>query len=121
MALEDQLGQAELSSGNAYGIGFSEPSLIWYTNRYWNFKGTKELDQIEMAADDVLVFGARRWRLDEDMIFNWIRRKPVQALHDRRSEMIDRFPSHDIQWVSGFNPGNSSWIELALVREKESK
>ncbi len=121
VALEDQLGQAELSSGNAYGIGFSEPSLIWYTNRYWNFKGSKELDQIEMAADDVLVFGARRWRLDEDMIFNWIRRKPVQALHDRRSEMIDRFPSHDIQWVSGFNPGNSSWIELALVREKESK
>lgn len=110
-AFGDQWNQAE----EALGIGFTEPSLVWYADRYWNFDHGQSLESLDLTPERILIFRTRRWRLDEDMVLAWFRKEAVQPLHDRREQLKDQFPEHQIEFVQGFSPGNSSWIEIALV------
>ncbi len=116
--LNEQCHQALRAEGLAYGSGFGEPSLVWYSGRKWHFISQAQAEALELGDDDVLVFGARRWRLDEDMVGQWISGEPIQPLHDHRDAIAAHFPDKKIQWVQGFSTGNSSWLELAVITNK---
>ena len=117
--LEERYGEALRSKGIAYGAGFGEPSLVWYSGRKWHFIDKEQFAQLKLKADDVLVYSVRRWRLDGDMLKDWISGETVKPRHDRRESLREQFPNAKIQSVEGFSPGNSSWLELAVVTQPE--
>lgn len=115
--LNEQCHQALRTQGFAYGSGFGEPSLVWYSGRKWHFLNKEQFKNLQLEAGDVLVYNTRRWRLDEDMIGQWASGEPIEPMHDRRNIISERFPDADIQWVQGFSTGNSSWLELAVITQ----
>jgi 4-amino-4-deoxy-L-arabinose transferase-like glycosyltransferase len=100
---------------HAYGIGFAEPSLVWYSGRFWDFNNTPTA--AEMKSGDVLLFSTRRWRLDDDLINDWRAGEPLRPRHDKRAQLEAEYGDLEIETIQGFSPGNSSWFELALVRK----
>lgn len=109
--LTETMGHTWPSTGKpARANGFSEPSLVWYSGHTWQFSsGTGSTDE------QPRLIGSRRWRLDGDFLADWISGQSPQPLHDHRAEIESRYPSTPIQWIQGFNPGNSSWVEIACI------
>ncbi|MGC6425171.1 MAG: ArnT family glycosyltransferase [Lentimonas sp.] len=121
VALNDQIVDRLPTTKEAYGVGFAEPSLVWYSDRFWNFSGSNSLSEINLGSSDLLVFNTRRWRMDEELIGNWLKGDAIQPMHNRREAITERFAKEQIQWVTGFSPGNSSWIELAVITNQEAE
>jgi len=117
--LQNVAGNIFAEAENAYDRGYGEPSLVWYSGRIWD-RGGKHLDGVELGPDDVVVFNARRWRLDEDMIGAFLKGAPIEPMHDRRDQLETHFPGAHVRYVQGFSPGNSSWLELAVVTRPKS-
>jgi 4-amino-4-deoxy-L-arabinose transferase-like glycosyltransferase len=90
--------------------GFSEPSLVWYSGHNWKFQSA-----MDSTSAEPQLFGVRRWRLDNDFLADWIGGEAPQPMHDRREAIENHFADRKIRWVQGFNPGNTSWVELAYI------
>jgi 4-amino-4-deoxy-L-arabinose transferase-like glycosyltransferase len=99
----------------AYSKGFAEPSLVWYSGRYWNFNEAPAAEDLQ--SGDVLIFSSRRWRLDDELLSDWWRGETLRPRHDSRAELQASYGQLEIETIQGFSPGNSSWFELALVRK----
>lgn len=108
-ALEDQWASG---SEPLQSKGFSEPSLVWYSGRTWQFRAGNETKDSQP-----LLIASRRWRLDGDFLSQWSNGQTPLPLHDRRQEIQSSYPSARIHWIQGFNPGNSSWIEIACIQD----
>lgn len=100
---------------NAYADGFGEPSLVWYSGRFWNFQAKPNADALQ--SGDVLLVNTRRWRLDDRLISDWQAGDPLRPRNDLRAEIQEQYGHLELQTVQGFNPGNSSWIELTLIHK----
>lgn len=99
----------------AYSKGFAEPSLVWYSGRYWDFSQAPSAD--ELKEGEVLLLSTRRWRLDDELLADWRAGKALRPRHDHRAKIQTAYGQLEIETVQGFSPGNSSWVELALIRK----
>lgn len=121
VAAQEAFGLRWQAAEEAIALGFTEPSLVWYSGRAWNFHPQDGIETMDLGAGRVLIFGTRRWRLDEQMVGSWLGGKPIQPMHDRREMLLARFATHQIEYVQGYSPGNGSWVEIALVAGSNAK
>ncbi|ADE54745.1 ArnT family glycosyltransferase [Coraliomargarita akajimensis] len=106
------------ATGQASAIGFSEPSLVWYSGTIWNFRSGNELEQLKLQSGDLFILSTRRWRLDDDFLNDWIQGDAPRPRHDSRDWVEQNTLPGEVTWVQGFNPGNTSWYELAIIEKQ---
>ncbi len=117
VALENNYGELFREADTAYSAGFGEPSLVWYSGRYWSFISTHDLPSLDLKDRDVLICNARRWRLDDNMLTAFLMGDAIEPVDDHRPEIEADFPGKTIRYVEGFSPGNSSWVEIAVISD----
>jgi len=85
--------------------GFSEPSMVWYGKKKWNFDPQLDPD----AGLQVML--SRRWRLDgKSFATLWRGGSPV-PVKDWRDKIPAEYAA-SAQTVSGWSTADSSWVEL---------
>jgi 4-amino-4-deoxy-L-arabinose transferase-like glycosyltransferase len=96
------------------GWGYSEPSLVWYSKRNWNFDGGS-IPKNGPVPDSVLMISG--WRLDGKNLISLIQGKPLRPTNDRSAKLtkagID-LEHHYTKRVSGWDPATSMWVELGI-------
>ena len=98
--------------GTMKGVGFAEPSLVWYFQHQWEFE--------KNAADaDLTVVQTRRWRLDGKTFGALLKGEPMRPVVDDTAEALGELPSGAgaPEFVQGWSPGTNCWVELAFVRD----
>lgn len=102
-----------------WGIGYGEPSLIYYTHHFWDFPSKEEwasqAGQLESSPADVIIVKRREWRdkrlLDLFTKGDW----EVANLTGEAELLPDVMP---VNWrkqtLRGLNLARFSWVELEL-------
>ncbi len=105
------------------GVGFEEPSLVFYTGRVWDFKVDKEdliADlQTEEALDSVYVILNYERIVDQMLMEKW-----GSGTADRRRELGLEYEaiaagSHDIQELKGLNFARMRWSSISILIPKD--
>ena len=100
---------------NFYTIGFTEPSLIWYLDDYCIFLDDASIKTTELKDNDCLIILSRQWKVSEKSVKKWLTEKTNPTYYDRKALIFEVFKNNQILWSEGFNPGNGSWVELAII------
>ena len=100
---------------NFYTIGFTEPSLIWYLDDYCTLLDDAKIKTTELKDNDCLIILSRKWKVSEKSVKKWLTEKTNPTYYDRKALIFEVFKNNQILWSEGFNPGNGSWIELAII------
>ena len=99
---------------NFYASGFTEPSLVWYLNNYCTFLDETRVTETEIREGDCLILLSRKWRLDKALIQAWSS-ETVPPSYDQKNRIKAQFSQHTIRWLEGFNLGNGTWAEVAVI------
>ena len=100
---------------NFYTIGFTEPSLIWYLDDYCIFLDDASIKTTELKDNDCLIILSRKWKVSEKSVKKWLTEKTNPTYYERKALIFEVFKNNQILWSEGFNPGNGSWVELAII------
>lgn len=100
---------------NFYSIGFTEPSLIWYLDDYCILLDDASIKTTELKDNDCLIILSRQWKVSEKSVKKWLTEKTNPTYYDRKALIFEVFKNNQILWSEGFNPGNGSWVELAII------
>lgn len=100
---------------NFYTIGFTEPSLIWYLDDYCIFLDDASIKTTKLKDNDCLIILSRQWKVSEKSAKKWLTEKTNPTYYDRKALIFEVFKNNQILWSEGFNPGNGSWVELAII------
>ena len=109
------LKEIDTPISNFYAIGFTEPSLIWYLDDYCTFLDEASIQTTELGDDTCLIILSRQWKVTEASIKKWLTEKTHPASYDRKEFIYEVFKNKQINWTEGFNLGNGSWVELAII------
>jgi 4-amino-4-deoxy-L-arabinose transferase-like glycosyltransferase len=92
-------------------LDFQEPSLVWYFQHPWEFSPGKESAALTLVQ-------TRRWRFDGESFMALLKGQPIAPVDDDTISALRKLPPGDgpPRFVQGWNPGTSSWLELAYVR-----
>lgn len=98
------------------GWRYAEPSLVFYSSRFWRF----DWDQArlpgpsELAGVPVALFLETEYQMD-DCLRAWLQRKPLPLTEDNRALLAaaDR-TGWRVETLEGVNPGRSSWVRLQV-------
>lgn len=119
-----------IPTGTLAAAGFKEPSLVWYfddfSNKektgFWSFRSREELTP---AKDSLTIVTSRRWRIDEKSLWPLLSlQEKIPPANDYREELKQLFGEENVttaKTVSGWSPGNSSWIELLILQSDGKK
>ena len=102
------------NASNFYASGFTEPSLVWYLNNYCTFLDETRVTETEIREGDCLILLSRKWRLDKALIQAWSS-ETVPPSYDQKNRIKAQFSQHTIRWLEGFNLGNGTWAEVAVI------
>ncbi|KAF0094138.1 MAG: glycosyl transferase family protein [Puniceicoccaceae bacterium 5H] len=113
--------------GQTVGWGYSEPGLVFYSQRLWDFYDDEERplsELLEQEGTQTVLARVREWRLD-DPTFKAVLAGETAAPWRDRSEAIaaaeaqaDRLGFETLR-LTGFNYARSSWVELAVFVRPE--
>ncbi|MFP4540560.1 MAG: ArnT family glycosyltransferase [Opitutales bacterium] len=105
--------------GEAWGIGYREPSLVFYTGRFWSFP--EEADWPALARDlpasgaQVIVVQRREWRDGDLLALVWKGdESAVQPVAWVEALPANPPPGWEVQVVRGLNLARFSWVELEV-------
>lgn len=94
---------------------FIEPSLVWYLDAFCDFSDARISELHQNPTEDCTIILSRTWKIDDALIRQWLSSKKVAASFNQRDQIVKNFPSSSIEWVSGYNPGNGTWSEVAIL------
>lgn len=100
--------------------GFQEGTLIWYPSDFWILGNPDKIPEFKNA--DEMLFQTKRWRVDDDFLqdlINGHNPSPTDDHTKRVEGYLTQFGVHKVATVQGWNPGNSSWVEIVVARKPE--
>lgn len=104
------------------GWEYTEPSLVFYARRPWEFTGSQEKAALflQKHPDAVITALECEWTLDQ--WFKSLLKKggPDQPAKDRRDKvqaLQNQFPNLKAQVVSGLNSARLSWVQVKILRQ----
>jgi 4-amino-4-deoxy-L-arabinose transferase-like glycosyltransferase len=125
-AVSIEIGQLlESSSAEVYwGIGYGEPSLVYYTHRFWDFPTKDEWTKIAPKLDDspagVIVVKRREWRDERLLRLFYEGDWEAAGLSDQASVLPSQLPeSWTKTTLQGLNLARFSWVELEVWERRE--
>ena len=101
--------------------GFQEGTLIWYPSDFW-LLGNPDTTEGFSDADE-MIFQTKRWRVDDEFLDDLLARRtpsPVDNHTDRVKDYVKKFGVEEVGKIQGWNPGNSSWVEIVIARKPNS-
>lgn len=117
--LMDHLSPDRATSRAAWG--FQEGTLIWYPSDFWVLGSPEKTEGF--AEADEMIFQTKRWRVDDDFL-NALMQRTTPAPTDDKTERVEgyleKFGVTEVARVQGFNPGNTSWVEIVIARREKS-
>jgi 4-amino-4-deoxy-L-arabinose transferase-like glycosyltransferase len=99
--------------------GFTEPSLVFYSDRQWTMLSKMERvkERLAKGRAGAVVMLRREWTLS-DRIKQWRTGSPITTSKDNQQEVeavCATLPGARVVDVEGYNLARSSWVELRLV------
>lgn len=111
---------ATSSSTELHGCGYAEPSLVFYTNRKWQFTDdlSSAKDRLGQPGPVAIVLLKREWTL-EHWFKGMIGAKPKGEAAKDHSALVDELshtpPGVQSHVIEGFNTARTSWVEVVLL------
>jgi 4-amino-4-deoxy-L-arabinose transferase-like glycosyltransferase len=106
------VARTTLAGRSCLGVRYNEPSLVFYSDRHWDFAGADvaEVAAVIERAHPGLVIALRR---EIDPIKFW---QPAEGRRWRDSPAVAAPPGPGWEQVdlSGFNPGRTRWQEVTV-------
>lgn len=105
--------------------GFTEPSLVFYSDRQWTMLSKMERvkERLAKGRAGAVVLLRREWTLN-DRIKQWRTGSPVTTSKDNQQEvdaLSASLPGAKVVDVEGYNLARSSWVELRLIVPTRAK
>ncbi len=102
------------------GIGYAEPSLVYYTAQRWAFREPLAPNEaLDLAHHDVFLVLVREYRIDDWLSAFWDRSGPPEPSTDHSGNLPEPPPGYDTRDLHGVNPlGRTSWVHLRLYAPK---
>ncbi len=102
--------------------GFTEPSLVFYSDRQWTMLSKMERvkERLAKGRAGAVVMLRREWTLS-DRIKQWRTGSPITTSKDNQKEVdavSASLPDARLVDVEGYNLARSSWVELRLIVPK---
>lgn len=99
--------------------GFTEPSLVFYTDRQWTMLSKMERvkERLAKGRTGAVVLLRREWTLS-DRIKQWRNGSAITTSKDNQQQidaLSASLPGAKLVDVEGYNLARSSWVELRLI------
>jgi 4-amino-4-deoxy-L-arabinose transferase-like glycosyltransferase len=104
-----------------HGCGYTEPSLVFYTDHPWRFTDAVHQAKERLDAEDTMavVVLKREWTLDRWWKSLWNGNPAAAAAAKDHSVFLDgllkRSPDVEFHVIEGFNMARFSWVEIVLL------
>ena len=99
--------------------GFQEGTLTWYPSDFWLLGHPHHTPGF--ADCDEMVLMTKRWRIDDDFLEDLqegAAPAPVDNRVEQVNQMIEEFGVEKVATLQGWNPGQSSWVEVVIAKKK---
>jgi len=113
----------DLSTDTAcLGWDYTEPSLVFYTGRHWDFTGSAVIVErfLKEHPNALVTALEREWTLD-GRIKAWRKGAapdtPSRDFSAAVAAMRQRFPHLEARAVSGLNAARMSWVQVLVLRQ----
>lgn len=100
------------------GIGYSEPSLVYYSDSYWDFAWMSDAaNQLATPNARGFILRAREWRL-ANYAEHLATARPLEPVDDVTDRLPPPPPGYASATLQGINLARFSWVELRIYVPK---
>lgn len=102
---------------NFFAAGFTEPSLVWYLNSPISFLEESSFLNFKPNESDCFIILCKQRTLSTIVDNNGYSDTNSLPSYNEKQAIKEQFKGHTIQWIEGYNLGNGSWVEVALITQ----
>ncbi|SKB06464.1 4-amino-4-deoxy-L-arabinose transferase [Prosthecobacter debontii] len=110
----------DIAATACLGWDYTEPSLVFYTGRTWEFTG--KLERVERFLNEhpqaCVVALSQEWTLEGWLKARWSGSTTVLPTRDASAKveaLLIRHPGLQVKKVSGLNAARMSWVQLQVL------